>query len=137
MGFGLPSGFAWITNFLAQSFGELFGFITEWAVRLSGHWRFLLLPVFAVITLLFHQVGFAAASVFGMIQLVANIVDLLSGAKGEFSNFDWGPYEEVLSLTNGIFPLAEAIAMIIAYGAFVVSLLVYRVAKSWIPTVSG
>lgn len=42
-----------------------------------------------------------------------------------------------LNVANTFFPLSELFVFLVAYGALMAGLTVYRVVKSWIPTVSG
>jgi len=56
---------------------------------------------------------------------------------GLFPTVDWASWTATLGKVNTVFPLSELVAMGAVCGAVWSFVLVYKVIKSWIPTVSG
>lgn len=54
-----------------------------------------------------------------------------------FPTVNWDAQRAVVEQINGFFPLSETITYALALGALWSFVLVYRLVKSWIPTVSS
>lgn len=120
---------------IAQFFSKGWGIFTDW---IAGCWE----TVKAWTTSIWAVVLLAAGWVYSLLEWLNDKVesviswvdgflfpDVVLGGSGTFTYY--------FNVANTVAPIEELFRYIIAYFALLISLNIYRLVKSWIPTVSG
>ena len=109
------------------SFGDLVKeIVRQCGVTLANAWTIGLAVIAAVWTV--------AEKIKAMVAQVAGIVDQL--AFPSVSTPSSGPLTEILAVANTFLPLDTMMLNLVQWGALLLALTVYKLVKSWIPTLA-